>query len=162
MTPQSELDELKGLLAEDDSQLLLRHWKLVELAPSLIADIETLTRQRDELLTVMKAAAVEIQEHWDAHCDAEGYGPVNLVHRLEHGLTGGGYTCSSNDIPEMVNRFLNWELPKDFYPDGGVTFTPPVSPSHRWPVGTNLLTYAQAEQMFKACIPAKIEKEVKP
>ena len=28
------------------------------------------------------AAADEIEEHWSAHCDAEGYGPVNLVRRL--------------------------------------------------------------------------------
>jgi hypothetical protein len=38
------------------------------------------------LHTVMMAAAVEITEHWDAHCDGEGYGPANLVRRLENGF----------------------------------------------------------------------------
>jgi len=28
------------------------------------------------------AAAEEIEEHWSAHCDADGYGPTNLVRRL--------------------------------------------------------------------------------
>ena len=38
------------------------------------------------LHTVMMAAAVEITEQWDAHCDSEGYGPANLVRRLENGF----------------------------------------------------------------------------
>lgn len=38
------------------------------------------------LHTVMMAAAVEITEHWASHCDSEGYGPVNLVRRLENGI----------------------------------------------------------------------------
>jgi hypothetical protein len=38
------------------------------------------------LHTVMMAAAVEISEHWEAHCDSEGYGPANLVRRLENGF----------------------------------------------------------------------------
>jgi len=46
---------------------------------SQVAEIENLH-------TVMMAAAVEITEHWDAHCDSEGYGPVNLVRRLENGF----------------------------------------------------------------------------
>ena len=29
-----------------------------------------------------RAAAAEIQKHYDAHCDAEGYGPCNLMARL--------------------------------------------------------------------------------
>jgi hypothetical protein len=40
----------------------------------------------DNLRTVMMAAAVEISAHWDAHCDNDGCGPVNLVRRLEKGL----------------------------------------------------------------------------
>lgn len=40
----------------------------------------------EHLHTVMMAAAVEISEHWDAHCDDEGYGPCNLVRRLENGF----------------------------------------------------------------------------
>lgn len=39
-----------------------------------------------KLESVMIAAAEEIQEHWQAHCDEEGYGPSNLMHRLENGI----------------------------------------------------------------------------
>lgn len=53
--------------------------------------------------------------------------------------------------PEMVQRFLNWELPANFSPDGYISFA-----RHRlgqgspatWPTGTNLLTYEQAEAML--------------
>lgn len=52
--------------------------------------------QMDALKTVMIAAAEEIQEHWDAHCDAEGYGPANLMHRLEEGIASEyGYTAGA-------------------------------------------------------------------
>lgn len=61
---------------------------------------------------------------------------------------------------EMVHRFLAWELPRDFAPDGGVTFHREVltAVGHRpresmgpgwWPVGTNLLTAAQARAMLE-------------
>lgn len=48
---------------------------------------------------------------------------------------------------ETVTRFLSWNLPKDFAPDGGVDFTPPANNSW-WPLGTNLLNAEQAEQMI--------------
>lgn len=48
------------------------------------------------LKTVMIAAAEEIAAHWDAHCDAEGYGPANLMHRLEQGIPSEyGYTAGA-------------------------------------------------------------------
>lgn len=40
----------------------------------------------EKLKTVMMAAAVEIQSHWDCHCDEDGYGPINLLRRLEDGI----------------------------------------------------------------------------
>ena len=52
-------------------------------------------------------------------------------------------------IDHMTSRFLQWKLPDDFSPDGGVTFTA-VSP--HGPVGTNLLTYAQAKAMVEYMI----------
>ena len=48
--------------------------------------IASLEAEVADLHTTMMAAAVEIQEHWDAHRDAEGYGPANLMHRLERGI----------------------------------------------------------------------------
>jgi hypothetical protein len=52
-------------------------------------------------------------------------------------------------LKQMVDRFLAWELPKDFQPDGGVSFRPPRV---GWPVGTNLLTAEQATAMFRHCL----------
>lgn len=49
---------------------------------------------------------------------------------------------------EMVTRFLGWSLPKDFAPDGGISFKPLNHPNC-WPVGTNLFTADQARQMLE-------------
>lgn len=65
------------------------------------------------------------------------------------------------DVNEMVNRFLMWKLPKDFAPDGGITFDKtyfnavteqreirdPTDPF--WPLGTNLLNAKEAKEMFE-------------
>lgn len=48
---------------------------------------------------------------------------------------------------EMVNRFLSWALPGDFYPDGGIHFTAPNSGA--MPTGTNLLHAGQARAMLE-------------
>ena len=56
---------------------------LIRQQSERIAELEA---ERDNLHTTMFAAAVEIHEHWDAHRDAEGYGPANLMHRLERGI----------------------------------------------------------------------------
>jgi NTP pyrophosphatase (non-canonical NTP hydrolase) len=57
-------------------------------------------------------------------------------------------------ISEMVSRFLAWPLPADFAPDGGITSARPnYAPEVEWrPVGTNLLTAAQAEAMIRHII----------
>lgn len=57
-------------------------------------------------------------------------------------------------IKQIVERFLNWKLPSDFAPDGGVSFEPIGSKGtphefRREPVGTNLLNYQQAEAMVR-------------
>lgn len=58
------------------------------------AQIAEKDAQIARLKTVMIAAAEEIGAHWDAHCDAEGYGPVNLLRRLEQGIPSEyGYTA---------------------------------------------------------------------
>lgn len=56
---------------------------LIRQQAERIAELEA---ERDNLHTTMLAAAVAIQAHWDAHCDAEGYGPSHLMHRLERGI----------------------------------------------------------------------------
>ena len=55
-------------------------------------------------------------------------------------------------IDAMVNAFLGWRLPQDFYPNCHISFdrekARKMSP-HSWPVGTNLFTAAQAREMFE-------------
>lgn len=58
--------------------------------------IESQAAQIAALKTVMIAAAEEIAAHWQAHCDAEGYGPQNLLRRLEEGIPSEyGYTAGA-------------------------------------------------------------------
>ncbi len=62
-------------------------------ASARIAELEAEVRN---LKTVMVAAAEEIHQHWAAHCDAEGYGPQNLMRRLEEGIPSEyGYTAGA-------------------------------------------------------------------
>lgn len=63
---------------------------------------------------------------------------------------------SDEQIKHMVNRFLQWRLPADFYPDAGISFNREVNgaprPKEWWPVGTNLLNATQAEAMIRYVI----------
>lgn len=61
------------------------------------------------------------------------------AHAARSGIT-------DEQIDHMVDRFLSWELPKDFAPDAGVSFAAPSNPE-LWPAGTNLLTATQAREM---------------
>ena len=59
---------------------------------------------------------------------------------------------SEPDIQGMVTRFLNWRLPDDFFPDGGISFkhiTDPQWTHDSWPTGTNLFHAGQAEVMIR-------------
>lgn len=62
--------------------------------------------------------------------------------------------AASDQIKHMVNRFLGWRLPDDFSPDAGTSFKPTFNdhlpqPTKHNPVGTNLLSYTQAEAMVR-------------
>ena len=61
-------------------------------------------------------------------------------------------------IKRAVDKFLGWQLPEDFCPDGGISFelvgnAGTTYEFPRGPVGTNLFSSEQAEAMFRACIP---------
>ena len=63
---------------------------------ALEAECERLRGEISDLHTTMMAAAVEIQEHWATHCDEDGYGPNNLMYRLENGIAAQyGYTAQT-------------------------------------------------------------------
>ena len=63
-------------------------------------------------------------------------------------------------IKRMVDRFLEWELPAEFSPDCGITYTakddfygnPPTRP-----VGTNLFTAEQAAKMLESIAQDEID-----
>jgi hypothetical protein len=50
---------------------------------------------------------------------------------------------------EMVNRFLSWKLPEDFCPDCYIAFNRELATEGQWPVGTNLFTATQAQEMLE-------------
>lgn len=57
-------------------------------------------------------------------------------------------------VKHMVRRFLGWKLPKNFNPDGGISFDPVCNRGHefesaREPSGTNLFDATQAEAMVR-------------
>lgn len=64
---------------------------------------------------------------------------------------------TNEQIKHMTDRFLWWELPHDFRPDAGITFKAEfnehtVRPMKHKPIGTNLLSYTQAEAMVRYMI----------
>ena len=60
-------------------------------------------------------------------------------------LDGYAEQAVSGFNDNMVGRFLSWKLPKDFAPDGGISF----NESAWWPSGTNLLHSGQAKDMLQ-------------
>lgn len=65
-------------------------------------ELRRLHEENENLCSVMIAAAEEIAEHWDAHCDEEGYGPANLMHRLEKGIPAQ-YGYKAGDFARLQN-----------------------------------------------------------
>ena len=60
-------------------------------------------------------------------------------------------------IKEAVNRFLAWQLPENFSPDGAIKFDRNVNKVFQYsqPNGTNLFTADQAKAMFEYCLGTK-------
>lgn len=74
----------------------------------MLATVAARDAEINNLHTVMMAAAVEINEHWGAHCDEEGYGPENLVRRLETGYPEQ-YGYDSQTVVRMEKRIVELE-----------------------------------------------------
>jgi hypothetical protein len=99
----AELAEVRAERDEAHQQLALSEVEIAGQASSighLGHLVNELRADIANLHTTMMAAAVEIQAHWDAHCDAEGYGPANLMHRLERGIASQ-YGYDAKTIVEM-------------------------------------------------------------
>jgi len=116
-------DAIERLIAERDdaeqaaaTNLHMEQQAKLQLA-TVIAENVKLTKYVQNYCTVMVAAAEEIAEHWDAHCDKEGYGPSNLMYRLENGIPGEyGYTAGAfanlkaerDRLREAVTQWCDW------------------------------------------------------
>jgi len=60
---------------------------------------------------------------------------------------------SDEQIKHMVDRFLMWELPRNFNPDCGISFDDGEAyGARREPVGTNLFTATEADAMVRHMI----------
>lgn len=81
-----------------------------EAATRVSDAIQRLEAENANLRSVMVAAAEEIAAHWEAHCDDEGYGPANLMHRLEKGIPTK-YCYTAGDFARL--KAENEALKKD-------------------------------------------------
>lgn len=61
-----------------------------------------------------------------------------------------------------ADKFCGWKLPQDFYPDCHISFDREKASTqpHSWPIGTNLLTHAQAQAMFEHCLAEALAQQV--
>lgn len=69
---------------------------------------------------------------------------------------------TEEQIKHMINRFLAWKLPEDFQPDAGIKYDKSKHHPNHPPVGTNLLTATQAEEMIRHLVeglPTQGEKD---
>ena len=107
MTDQPEALRLADVLEDifipvivDRQQAAAELRRLYQLAMDQHTEIYGLRAEARLLKTVMIAAAEEIAAHWDAHCDEEGYGPANLMHRLEKGIASE-YAYKAGDFARL-------------------------------------------------------------
>jgi hypothetical protein len=61
---------------------------------------------------------------------------------------------TEEQIKHMAERFLNWRLPENFNPDGGISFKRTFNehtdhPTKQEPTGTNLIGYTDAVAMVR-------------
>lgn len=109
----------------------------------------------------MQAAAEYIDAKADKYlqdyADTEHDTGATVFHRGEAGrdyhsslveLANELRAQAAPSINRMVDKFLSWKLPEDFYPDAGISFKAPQHPSS-WPTGSNLFDAVQARKMFE-------------
>lgn len=79
--------------------------------------------------------------------------PVDISLRAQHdSICGAPAIAPFTDaqIKHMVERFLQWEFPYDFAPDGGIRFEPSSGDdAFDRPIGANLFTSSEAELMIR-------------
>lgn len=129
---RARVAELEAELADDDALRESMADKLNRIAIAFRGEPPTLTSWGWEDLPERAAAAITA---------------IGILERALHRLAD-----LRELVPMLVDRFLGWKLPKDFAPDGGITFTPPhpnYDQALHWPTGTCLLNAPQATAMFE-------------
>lgn len=95
---------VRHVASERDAQWAARHNAWVDgIDKAMAAEVDKLQSEIENLHSVMIAAAEEIHEHWQAHCDEDGYGPANLMHRLEKGIPAE-YAYKSGDFERLAKE----------------------------------------------------------
>jgi len=95
----TDTQQPEALKLADDLQLNHEYCDKETLLKSA-AELRRLHEENENLRSVMIAAAEEIDSHWNAHCDDDGYGPVNLMHRLEKGIPSQ-YSYKAGDFERL-------------------------------------------------------------
>lgn len=109
LTPMDK-GECKYMLRQMHKDYVVPMSKQLQERDAKIAELE---KSNENFKTCMIAAAEEIMRHWKDHCDEDGYGPSNLMHRLEKGIPAQyGYTAGAFEKMEAEITRLKSELDK--------------------------------------------------
>jgi hypothetical protein len=92
---------------------------------------------------------------------------TNRLHRRMEMHQRRTMMLSDEQIKHMVDRFLQWRLPENFNPDGGISFKKTFNentpyPMKHEPVGTNLLDAMQAEEMIRYMVEGMPSERQQP
>ena len=123
---------------------------LYQVPPDAAAQIADIAKVRDDLMQDNFEMVEQI-----AKLEAE-LAKREVLQGIAQGFIGLGRGRKVNAekrelLVAMEGRFLGWKLPKDFAPDGYISFDREganLAPEYSWPIGTNLLTGPQAMNML--------------
>lgn len=98
---------------------------------------------------------------------SDGVRRVRAINALREALSQQTAGVPDDQMQGMVNRFLSWRLPQDFYPDAFISFDREKHDTwggypNSWPTGTNLLHAEQARAMLEhviGTVPAQVAGE---
>ena len=123
-----------GLLCQfraraEAAERLLRDPEVASGVDTLRKQVRQLEVQAGKQASTMQAAAAEIEEHWAAHCDGEGAGPINLMNRLRSGrgtcypgyceMLRGERELHAGRVREARRAFADWLMMEGFLIDYG-------------------------------------------
>jgi transcriptional regulator with XRE-family HTH domain len=117
-----------------------------------VADATPHAAPADEADTLLRAIGLDPDTY---RTEGGGLNLPKIKAALAH---PGEYPRLSAVTDDMVSRFLCWPVPKDFFPDCGISFDgrkdDEWNKGKTWPIGTNLLTAVQARAMLEHVLAA--------